>query len=164
MSQLGGSAWSLTSAPMLTDAYAYALGSGRCSDVVAAAGLVWRSHELGMMLQRLRSARSAPLALAVLHRLESDLRTAVDKGEVRREGKKSRDIAAAALAWWLDPTCRVCGGLHWQALHARLTDAECPACSAGLRPLAGGDAGRYVAAAIERHVAASEGAHRRALG
>lgn len=148
----------------IPDQYAVAVAGGQASDVLAAAGMVAQRHQLGMLLQRLR-VDPAPALLAVAHAaLAGRLSQAQRRREVRLDGRRSGEVVSEALAWWLDATCRECGGVRWRARDRRLTGQVCPACrGSGLRGLVG-EAEGWVIAQLDLAVSRSEAAHCRAVG
>ena len=135
-------------------------------DLLGAAGMAGQRQPLGMLLQRLRAEPSAAAQRVAAAALAERLREAVRRRQVRRDGAASECVAADALAWWLDPTCRCCGGVQFVARDARLTAKVCRPCAGtGRRPLESSapDAAAWVVDAIDQHVWRSEAAHRRAL-
>jgi hypothetical protein len=152
----------------ILDRYAGALATGRMasrpdttwsdSDVVGAAGLAAKRHELGIALARVLAGDDQGAHALVR------LLSALAWGKARAEGAKLRrvqadDLARAVLAWFRSGRCLPCGGLGFQRAQGApmLTDAACPACRGAGRipfdrqfPLEQLAVARWLAGEIER--------------
>lgn len=135
-------------------------------DVLGAAGMAAQRQPLGMMLQRLRAEPHGSHRERAADKLAALLREAVRQRKVRRESSGSLEISRQALDWWLDPTCRGCGGVKYVASNGRLTARLCPDCGGSGRRALETDApgaAEWVLDTIRQRVAQSEAVHKRVL-
>ncbi len=126
------------------------------AEVLIAAG--WSRDRVGGALLRLRSERDAvglrdPQARKLPHlRTLPEVRAHLIAQAHKWRMDPAEAIAAAVLAWWLQPVCAACQGRRFEraAGTARLSPRGCKSCGAtGLARVPHGEPGRRIASYID---------------
>ncbi len=122
----------------ITERYASAVNSSNLashertvwsdSDVVGAAGLAARHHELGVALMRLFSGGKVEPVIAVLS--EMAFKRAREWNVSPFPRTRAEDISKAVLGWYRHGVCTVCGGTGKDLIPntPHLSDQDCQAC------------------------------------
>lgn len=98
------------------------------SDVIGAAGLAAKHHELGVALMRLFSGGKAGAAIEVLTTMAFKRAREWDIAPFPRV--RAQDVSVAVLGWYRHGTCKACGGTGKELIPntPHLSDVDCPSC------------------------------------
>ena len=122
----------------ITERYASAVNSSNLasdertvwsdSDVIGAAGLAAKHHELGIALMRLFSGGKVEPVIAVLSDMAFKRARTL---QVTSSRTRATDLSKAVLSWYRHGTCTACGGTGKELIPEtpHLSDTDCKVCA-----------------------------------